>query len=140
MDLEFVKDALAKSYFKKFLVRVEVLPEYHEREAYSDVIREGQEALELFTKALLRHLGVEPSHSHDPGRELSEYLAKVPSHFQKVAPDIIKYSRRLRKDRELAFYGAKDFVPTESYSEEEAAEVLDFLEALSKLFKKWNGS
>ena len=137
MDLAHVKDALAKSYFTKFKVRVEVLPEYQKRQAYSDVIRESQEALELFIKALLRHMGHEPSHSHDPGRELLTLKDRVPPHFSPLVDDLAKWSKALRKDRELSYYGAADFVPTDNYTETESADALEFLQLTYKTLVSW---
>ncbi|MDW7973370.1 MAG: HEPN domain-containing protein [Thermodesulfovibrio sp.] len=51
---------LAKSYIKKAKVRLEMLEFLYKKEAYSDVIREAQETVELATKAMLRHRGIEP--------------------------------------------------------------------------------
>lgn len=130
-------DALAQSYFEKFRVRVEVLPEYHKREAYSDVIREAQEALELFLKGLIRVMGAEPSHTHDPGRELAGLVDHLPKEFKPVASDLIRWSKSLRKDRELSFYGAADFIPTQEYSSKESQEVITFLTSVSKILKTW---
>lgn len=132
-----VKDKLAQSYFEKFLVRVEVLPEYHKRKAYSDVIRESQEALELFLKALLREMGWSPSFSHDPGKELANLTDKVPADFSPISESLIDWSRKLRRERELSYYGAADFIPTEEYSEKEAAYALAFLQDVAKRLKKF---
>ena len=48
-------------------------------------------------------------------------------HRDRFAPDVqailetlAEISKELRKDRELAFYGDVDFIPTEEYSVEEA--------------------
>jgi hypothetical protein len=38
---------------------------------------------------------------------------------------IAKISRKLRRDRELAFYGTEDLTPSEFYREEDAREALD---------------
>ncbi len=125
-------DKLSEAYFTKFKVRVEVLPEYAKRKSYSDVIREGQEALELFLKGLLRSMGVEPTFSHDPGKELQNYLQKIPVEFKALGPDLVQWSKKLRKERELSFYGAVDFIPTQEYSAAEAKEVIQFLEAVKE--------
>jgi HEPN domain-containing protein len=134
-----VKDRLARSYFQKFLVRVEVLPEYQKRKAYSDVICESQEALELFLKALLREMGWSPSFSHDPGKELASLADKVPKEFSPICEELVEWSKKLRRERELSYYGAADFIPTEEYSEKEAANALQFLEGVAKRLKKYLG-
>jgi HEPN domain-containing protein len=130
-------DKLATTYFKKFRVRVEVLPEYKIRNDYSDVIREGQEALEIFLKGLLRVIGISPTHTHDPGKELKELRDKIPHEFSNMTDDLIRWSRNLRKDRELSFYGARDFDPDEEYTEEDAQEVIDFLNKVKKALEKY---
>jgi HEPN domain-containing protein len=134
---EEIVDKLANAYFTKFLVRVEVLPEYQKRKAYSDVIRESQEALELFLKALLRTMGWTPSFSHDPGKELSELLDRVPASFAPIAQELVDWSRKLRRERELSYYGAADFIPTEEYTEKEAGAAISFLEDTASKLKSF---
>lgn len=124
-------DKLTRSYFKTFIVRVEVLPEYFKRKSYSDVIRESQEALELFLKALLRSMGWSPSHSHDPGKELAQLKESIPAQFKDLADDLVSWSRKLRRERELSYYGAADFIPSEEYDEDEARKALEFLQNVS---------
>ncbi len=38
---------------------------------------------------------------------------------------LAKISRELRKERELAFYGDIDFIPTDQYSREDAEEAME---------------
>jgi len=128
-------DKLAESQIKKFYVRVEILREFYKREAYSDVIREAQEALELGLKALLRTMGVEPSFTHDPGKELIPYQDRIPLQIVPLFGEIVKKSKMLRRERELAFYGAVDFIPTEEYTAEDALLVIEFLEKLTLAFR-----
>ena len=52
--------ALARSYMRKAIVRLSILPIFQGKRAYSDVVREAQEVVELASKAILRHVGVEP--------------------------------------------------------------------------------
>ncbi len=137
VDMGKVTDGLARAYFEKFLIRVEILQEFYKRKGYSDVIREGQEALELFMKGLLRETGVEPSHSHDPGRELQAVKSNVSKYFQAEVDALCVWSKKLRKDRELSFYGARDFIPTEEYTEEDAKEVIQFQQKIADLLKKY---
>jgi len=125
-------DKLTQSYFRTFRIRVEVLPEYYKRKSYSDVIRESQEALELFLKALLRSMGWSPSFSHDPGKELADLKKNVPVQFSDMVDELVEWSKKLRRERELSYYGAADFIPSEEYSEKEAKQALEFLERVSK--------
>lgn len=113
--------SLAESYLRKATVRVAVLRSYLAAEDYSDVVREAQEAVELALKAALRFIGVEPPKVHDVGALLREYADRF------MGVDIERWasvSRRLRKDRELSFYGDLDFLPTEEYTEAEAQQAL----------------
>ena len=113
--------SLAESYLKKAGVRVTVLQVFMDAQDYSDVVREAQEAVELALKAALRRIGVEPPKVHDVGSLLREYADR----FGGVDVErLAAISRGLRKERELAFYGDVDFLPTEQYSREEAQQAL----------------
>ena len=127
-----IHDALARDYFKKFLVRTRVLREFLKAEDYSDVIREGQEALELFIKGLLRSMSIQPDFSHDPGKQLSEFAGDIPDEFKADARQLIEWSKKLRKERELAFYGAEDFIPGDEYEKKDAEAVIQFLEGIAE--------
>ena len=50
--------SLAESYLIKARVRLEVLAVYLDKEAYSDVVREAQEIVELALKGMLRQVGM----------------------------------------------------------------------------------
>ncbi len=54
------QDELARSYFIKAMKRRRVLEVLLEEEAYSDVVREAQELVELALKGMLRQVGVDP--------------------------------------------------------------------------------
>lgn len=107
--------SLAESYLFKARVRLKILPVLFDASSYSDVIREAQEIVELALKGMLRQAGVEPPHWHDVGGLVKEYAAR----FGRVGADEIDQlaiaSAWLRKEREFAFYGDIDFVPTEQY-------------------------
>ena len=111
---------LARSYLEKASVRLKVLDLLVSEKAYSDVVREAQEAVELALKGILRHIGVEPPKQHDVGRLIIEYAAKLPAQVESSAGRLAEISKWLRKEREFAFYGAVDFVPSEEYTLEDA--------------------
>ena len=54
--------SLAESYLLKARVRLDVLEVFLDKEAYSDVVREAQEIVELALKGMLRQVGMEPPH------------------------------------------------------------------------------
>ncbi|MFQ5721593.1 MAG: HEPN domain-containing protein [Candidatus Aminicenantales bacterium] len=115
---------LAQSYLRKASDRIDILHLLFKKSAFSDVIREAQEIVELSLKGMLRFVGIEPPKYHDVGGLLLEHKDKFPPdispHFKKLA----FISKRLRKERELAFYGDIDFIPTEEYTSEDALQAI----------------
>ena len=71
-------------------------------------------------KALLRHNNVLPPRVHDVSPALEENLELFPKKTHKDIAKLIKYSRTLRRDRELAYYGSDDLTPSEFYKKEDA--------------------
>jgi len=112
--------SLAISYFIKAEKRLKILDVLLKEEDYSDVIREAQEIVELALKGMLRYVGIEPPKFHDVGGILLEHGDKFPEDIKEHLNKIADISKKLRKERELAFYGDIDFIPTEEYSEEDA--------------------
>ncbi|NGZ08116.1 MAG: HEPN domain-containing protein [Nitrospira sp. LK70] len=113
-------ESLAQSYLKKASDRLDVLELLIGKEAYSDVVREAQELVELALKGMIRSIGIEPPKIHDVGNLLLEYRERFPEEVRAQLADLAIISKRLRKERELAFYGDLDFIPTEEYSYEDA--------------------
>ena len=125
-------ESLARSYLVKAQKRLKALAVLRDEGAHSDVVREAQELVELALKGVLRAIGVEPPKFHDVGGLLLEHRDKLASEACADVPRAADISKRLRRERELAFYGDIDFIPTEEYSPadaqrayEEAAWVLD---------------
>ncbi len=110
---------LALSYITKARKRLKILDVLLAEQDYSDVIREAQEIVELATKAMLRRIGIDPPKWHDVSSILVEHKDRFPKEIQEVLGEITKVSKRLRKERELSFYGDIDFIPTEEYTEED---------------------
>ncbi len=111
---------LAQSYILKAQKRLKVLDLLFAEEAYSDVIREAQELVELALKGLLRQAGIDPPKQHDVGGLLVEFRERFPGEVSSQAEKLAQISKWLRKERELAFYGDVDFIPTAEYSKEDA--------------------
>lgn len=112
-------DSLARSYLRKVLDRLEILDLLMRKQAYSDVIREAQEIVELALKGMLRAVGVEPPKWHDVGEILKAERARFPEDVRSQIDELARISAWLRKEREFAFYGDVDFIPTEAYSAED---------------------
>ncbi len=107
--------SLAQSYLTKARVRLAILTVLYDADAYSDVVREAQEIVELALKGILRQVGVEPPHWHDVGALLREHATRVPSISTAELDRLAATSAWLRKEREFSFCGDIDFIPTEQY-------------------------
>jgi len=71
--------SLASSYLQKARTRLLVLQLLQREQAYSDVVQEAQELVELALKALLRQAGIEPPKWHDVGGTVREYHGRFPT-------------------------------------------------------------
>lgn len=131
--------SLALSYLRKATDRLDVLDLLLKKAAFSDVIREAQECVELALKGMLRSVGVEPPKIHDVGGLLLEHADKFPENISIHLERLALISKKLRKERELAFYGDIDFIPTEEYTERDARQAIDdagfVVDAASRLIK-----
>lgn len=110
-------ESLAESYVRKCETRLRALRLMLDEGDHSDVVREAQELVELALKAMLRAVGVEPPKLHEVGELLVAHAGRFPEDVRSSVPRAAEISKTLRKDRELAFYGAVDFIPTLEYTE-----------------------
>jgi hypothetical protein len=117
--------SLAQSYLIKARARLKMLNVLLEESAYSDVIREAQEIVELALKGMLRQVGVEPPKWHDVGQILEEYRLRFPEDVVAQLGRLKEISGWLRKEREFSFYGDIDFIPTEQYSRADALKAIE---------------
>lgn len=111
---------LARDYVRRATVRLRVLDVLHEAESFADVVRESQEVVELALKGLLRASGVEPPRTHDVSDVLLAERERLPAGVRGELAKLTEASRQLRRDRELAFYGAEDLTPSGFYSRADA--------------------
>lgn len=116
--------SLAQSYLKKATDRLAILTLLLNKKAYSDVVRESQEIVELTVKAMLRSVGIEPPKFHDVGGLLIEHRKKFKKIHLNYLKRIAAISKALRKERELSFYGDIDFIPTEEYTLQDAKKAI----------------
>ena len=107
---------LARDYIHRAEVRLRALDVLFEAESWADVVRESQEIVELALKALLRACGVDPPRIHDVSEVLLAERERLPESLADEVETLAKISRDLRRDRELAFYGAEDLTPSGFYS------------------------
>ena len=116
--------SLAESYVHLARVRFDLLAGLRSRGEYAVVVRMAQECVELALKAALRQVGIDPPKWHDVGQVLLDNAGLFVLSRRAVLPGLAAASRRLRKDRELAFYGDVDFVPTQEYTDEDAGQAI----------------
>jgi hypothetical protein len=111
---------LARDYIRRAAARLRALDVLYEEESWADVVRESQEIVELCLKSLLRTYGVDPPRIHDVSEVLLAERARLPSVLEPDLHGLAEASRQLRRDRELAFYGAEDLTPTAFYTRDDA--------------------
>jgi len=116
---------LAADYLRRATIRLDAIAVLHAAESWADVVRESQEAVELALKGLLRASGIDPPRIHDVSEVLLRERERLPAAARDAATRLASVSRDLRRDRELAFYGAEDLIPSDFYREEDARRALD---------------
>jgi HEPN domain-containing protein len=116
---------LAADYVRRAAVRVQAIKVLHDAGSWADVVRESQEAVELALKGLLRNSGIEPPRLHDVSAILTAERERLPESVHAHVDRMAAISRDLRRDQELAFYGAEDLVPSEFYGEPDALRALE---------------
>lgn len=113
---------LAVDHLRRAKARLVALDALFTAESWADVVRESQETVELALKGLLRASGVDPPRIHDVAGVLEAERDRLPATLIPDLPRLAAASRALRRDRELAFYGAEDLTPSEFYRREDAEE------------------
>ncbi len=114
--------ALAADHVRRAQARLRALDVLYEAQSWADVVRESQEVVELALKGLLHAVGVDPPRVHDVADVLEAERDRLPAALADDLGRLAAASRSLRRDRELAFYGAQDIVPYDFYKEADASE------------------
>ena len=117
--------ALAVDYVQRAAARLRAIDALYEAGSWADVVGESQEAVELALKGLLRSAGIDPPRVHDVAEVLEAERGRLPPSLAGDIDRLAAVSRVLRRDRELAFYGAEDLTPSEFYRERDADEARD---------------
>jgi HEPN domain-containing protein len=113
---------LARDYLERASRRLKAVDVLHEERGWADVVRESQELVELALKGLLRRCDIEAPRVHDVSDILRENAARLPKPAASALDELCEISRRLRRDRELSFYGSEDLTPSDFYREADARE------------------
>jgi HEPN domain-containing protein len=116
---------LAADYVRRAKARLTALDALFAAQSWADVVRESQEVVELALKGLLRVAGIEPPRIHDVSEVLVTERARLPKAVQQQVEILAAGSRTLRRDRELAFYGAEDLTPSGFYTRDDAIAARD---------------
>lgn len=114
--------ALAADHIRRAQARLRALDVLYDAESWADVVRESQEVVELALKGLLHSVGVDPPRVHDVADVLEAERDRLPPELAGDLERLAAPSRSLRRDRELAFYGASDIVPVDFYKKADASE------------------
>ena len=112
---------LVDDYLRRGRSRLRAIEVLLAEESWADVVRESQEVVEIALKALLRFARVDVPMIHDVSPVLDANRERLPN----VAAELdrlIGISRKLRRDRELAFYGSEDLTPSQFYQSADAQE------------------
>jgi HEPN domain-containing protein len=116
---------LAADHLRRAGARLKALDVLFDCGSWADVVREAQEVVELSLKGALRAVGVEPPRIHDVADVLLAERGRFPSGLAPHLDRLATISRQLRRDRELAFYGAEDLTPSTFYREADAVAARD---------------
>lgn len=112
---------LGADYIRRARARLAAVDALFAARSWADVVRESQEVVELALKGLLRVAGIEPPRIHDVSEVLVAEKSRLPQAVQQLVESLAAGSRTLRRDRELAFYGAEDLTPSGFYTRDDAA-------------------
>lgn len=115
---------LAKDYVLRCHHRLKALDTLYALKSWADVVREAQEVVELALKGLLRHSGIEVPRVHDVSDVLFAQRGAIAAAIHSELETLADISRRMRRDRELAFYGSEDLTPSEFYRRPDAERAL----------------
>lgn len=115
---------LSEDYILRAGHRLAAIEVLLQRESFADVVRECQEVVELCLKAVLLKAHIEVPRLHDVSDVLNAEQTKLSKEIQIHLPRVTQISKSLRRDRELAFYGAMDVTPSQFYSKGDAEKAL----------------
>ena len=134
-------DVMARGYLARAIARADALPVFLAAQAWPDVVREAQEAVELLLKAALRAAGVEPARTHDPADALRANAGRFPGWFAEKIPDLAAVSTELAGDRGIAFYGdeRRGIPPDQLFGREDAERAVEQLSFVRGLCERLLG-
>ncbi|MGK5085473.1 HEPN domain-containing protein [Bdellovibrionota bacterium FG-1] len=100
--------------------------ESHLKKDFERVVRKAGESIELYIKGKLLEKGIEPAKTHD----LNQLASGLNSPALCSLESIFEF---LTGERIPSFYGAEDFIPDQSYVEQDSLRCLEALKTLGLL-------
>lgn len=85
----------------------------------------------------MRHFELEVPRVHDVSSILESEKSKFGKKLQGTIPELIRISKTLRRDRELAFYGSEDLTPSDFYNKSDAKTAKESAEFVVKTVSAW---
>lgn len=135
-----MRKKLARDYYQRANYRIQALSFFYEVGDYADVVRMCQEIIELLIKACLIIKGINYGKTHDPGGQVAENRERFPELSDEEIALLENISFEMRKDRELAFYGAVDIVPLEYYKQKNADKAIAYVNQIKSIVEKYFNS
>lgn len=127
---------LFEDHIKRAKLRFRILSEYLNEKDYADVIRTSQEIVELIQKAILIKIGIQPPKWHEVIDVILENKDKLSDDINRELVKLRKDSKWLRSQREIAFYGDVDFIPTKDYTLKDARKAISIAEKFLEIIEK----
>ncbi|HXG15817.1 MAG TPA: HEPN domain-containing protein [Calidithermus sp.] len=117
---------MARAYLAQAALILEEAERHRQGGAWHLAVRRAQETVELALKAVLRAAGVEVPRVHDVGVFLRQEADRLPKAVVEELDRLVSISRRLRGEREVAFYGDDEVgaPPAQLYTAADATEAL----------------
>ncbi|MDI6865126.1 HEPN domain-containing protein [Thermodesulfovibrio yellowstonii] len=131
-----VNKELFDDYLKRAKLRFRIVNEYLNEKDYADVIRTCQEIVELVQKSILIKIGIKPPKWHEVIDIILENREKLPEEIIHTIVKLRKDSKWLRSQREIAFYGEMDFIPTKDYTLRDAKKAMNIAKRFLDISEK----
>jgi|YNPBryulayer2012_1023412.scaffolds.fasta_scaffold06566_1 HEPN domain-containing protein len=129
------KKRLIEDYIFRAEKRIKMLEFLKNEGAYADVVREAQEVVELLLKGLMIAFGLDVPKVHDVSKHIEQNIEIFPEMIKKNIEKLKVISKTLRKERELAFYGLIDWIPSEEYTFEDADNSINWAKEVFNIVK-----
>jgi HEPN domain-containing protein len=118
---------IARAYLRQAALIFEEAERHCRAGAWHLAVRRAQETVELALKAVLRAAAVEVPRVHDVGAFLRQEADRLPKAIVEELDRLVSISRRLRGEREVAFYGDEEVgaPPEHLYTAGDAEQALE---------------